>query len=208
MSEQQTHAAKRRSPVEDIRRIDDPRTLKALAHPVRIALMETLSVEGPLTATEAGERIGESPTTCSFHLRQLSKYGFVEEAGGGRGRSRPWRVPEGGLSVRSEQPDPEAAVAASTVARLWRESQLRRLEHWRDTRSSYPRQWREAATHSATITWLTAEELAELNRELLEVLITRFPERRSDPSQRPEGALPVETLLFNYPLSPPRGGGA
>ena len=65
-------------------RSNDARTLRALAHPVRVALIETLSVEGPLTATEAGERIGESPTTCSFHLRQLAKYGFVEEAGAGR----------------------------------------------------------------------------------------------------------------------------
>ena len=47
---------------------------------------------GAMTATELGERIGETPTTCSFHLRQLAKYGFVEEAGGGQGRSRPWRM--------------------------------------------------------------------------------------------------------------------
>lgn len=55
-----------------------------MAHPVRVALLEALSLQGPMTATEAGERIGESPTTCSFHLRQLAKYGFVEEAGGAR----------------------------------------------------------------------------------------------------------------------------
>ena len=82
MSEQQTETREHRhSPIDDLRQIDDARTLKALAHPVRVALIETLSVEGPMTATEAGERIGESPTTCSFHLRQLAKYGFVEEAG-------------------------------------------------------------------------------------------------------------------------------
>lgn len=70
----------------DIRKITDVRTLRALAHPVRIALIEALIIDGPMTATEAGERIGETPTTCSFHLRQLAKYGLVEEAGGGKGR--------------------------------------------------------------------------------------------------------------------------
>jgi DNA-binding transcriptional ArsR family regulator len=206
MSEKQ-NTEKRRSPLDDLRQIDDARTLKALAHPVRVALIETLGVEGPMTATEAGERIGESPTTCSFHLRQLAKYGFVEEAGGGKGRSRPWRVPVQALRFSSDNDDPEAAVAAGTVARLWRENQLRRLESWRDTRSSYPREWRDASTHSASVTWLTASELSELNEELLEIMMTRFHERRSDPSLRPEGSLPVETLLFNYPVSPPPGGG-
>jgi len=207
MSEKQT-AAQRPSPVDELRQINDARTLKALAHPVRVALIETLSVEGPLTATEAGERIGESPTTCSFHLRQLAKYGFVEEAGGGKGRSRPWRVPDLGLNISSEQEDPEAAVAAGTLARMWRENQLRRLDQWRDTRSSYPKAWRDAATHSESVMWVTPEELAQFNRELLELMMTRFRERKSNPATRPEGALPVETLLFNYPVSPPQGGGA
>ncbi len=206
MSEQTTE--RRRSPVDDLRQVNDARTLKALAHPVRVALVEILSIEGPLTATAAGELIGESPTTCSFHLRQLAKYGFVEEAGGGKGRSRPWRVPDHGLNISSDQDDPEAAVAAGVVARLWRENQLRRLERWRDTRSSYPSEWRSAATHSESVMWVTADELEAFNEELLEIMMTRFHERRTDPSKRPADSLPVETLLFNYPVSPPKGGGA
>src|ERR1700722_16636507 len=75
-----------------LRRVSDAQTMRALTHPVRIALFEQLSVGGPMTATQVGELIGESPTTCSFHLRQLAKYGFVEEAGGGKGRARPWRM--------------------------------------------------------------------------------------------------------------------
>ena len=63
--------------------------LRAVAHPTRLKLLGELRRVGPLTATQAGGRIGESPAGCSFHLRQLAKYGLVEEAGGGRGRSRP-----------------------------------------------------------------------------------------------------------------------
>ena len=79
-------------PESSPRHLTDPRMLKAVAHPVRLALLEALTLRGPLTATEAGEMIDETPTTCSFHLRQLARFGLVEEAGGGVGRARPWRV--------------------------------------------------------------------------------------------------------------------
>ena len=112
--------------VPELRKISDARTLRALAHPVRIALIETLTIEGAMTATEIGESIGESPTTCSFHLRQLAKYGFVEEAGGGKGRARPWRMTSIGMSLTAAHDDPEAEIAASAVIRLFRERQLDR----------------------------------------------------------------------------------
>src|SRR5580693_3114647 len=94
----------------EIRKVTDAQTLRALAHPVRIALIEALTLRGAMTATEVGELIGESPTTCSFHLRQLAKYGFVEEAGGGKGRARPWRITSIGMSVTTTH-DPEAEIA-------------------------------------------------------------------------------------------------
>ena len=89
------------------RKLTDPRTMRAVAHPVRIALLEVLTAEGPLTATQAGELIGESPTTCSFHLRQLAKYGFIEEAGAGPGRQRPWRLIYTGLRFSDVSDGPE-----------------------------------------------------------------------------------------------------
>src|ERR1700733_1448043 len=66
-------------------KVTDPRAMRALAHPVRIALIELLPHTGTLTATQASELLGESPANCAFHLRTLAKYGFVEEAGGGSG---------------------------------------------------------------------------------------------------------------------------
>src|ERR1700683_2068981 len=74
-----------------VTRLTDPRALRAYAHPVRLKLVALLRTEGPLTATRAGELLGESSGTCSFHLRQLAKYGLVEEAGGGTGREKPGR---------------------------------------------------------------------------------------------------------------------
>jgi predicted ArsR family transcriptional regulator len=181
--------------------------MRALAHPVRIALIEELGIGGPMTATEVGERIGESPTTCSFHLRQLAKYGFVEEAGGGKGRARPWRMTSIGMSWGSAHDDPDAEIAASALTRLFRERQLDRYRTWLQTKATYPRRWREAAGDSEWAAYLTVEELEQLNEELVTLLRSRFHERLTDPSKRPPGSVLVEMLMFSYPLSLPAAMG-
>ena len=189
----------------DIRKITDARTLRALAHPVRIALIEALILGGALTATEAGERIGESPTTCSFHLRQLARYGFVEEAGGGKGRARPWRVTSMGYSFGSFPDDPEAEIASNAVLRLWRERFLGRYQTWLETKAAYPRRWQEAAEDAEHLFYLTAEELKQLVQDLNDLLLPRFRDRLADPSRRPAGAVPVELLMFSFPIEMPAG---
>lgn len=186
-----------------MRQITDAQTMRALSHPVRIALIEMLGIGGPMTATEVGERIGESPTTCSFHLRQLAKYGFVEEAGGGKGRARPWRMTSLGFSFSTAQDDPEAEIAAGALSRMLRERQLGRYSRWLETRTTYPREWREAASDSQYVFYLTADELEQLSDELAALLRPRALERLSDPSKRPPGSVPVEMLVLSYPLSPP-----
>ncbi|MGH9106396.1 MAG: winged helix-turn-helix domain-containing protein [Acidimicrobiales bacterium] len=193
-------------PEPPLRKISDARTLRALAHPVRIALVEQLTVFGPMTATEVGEKIGESPTTCSFHLRQLAKYGFVEEAGGGKGRARPWRMTSIGMHISTERGDPEAQLASNAVTRLFRERQLERYRAWLETRSSYPGQWQRAAGESDFLFFLTAQELQELNAELCALLVPRLRERLADASLRPPGAVPVEMLVWSYPLALPGEG--
>jgi DNA-binding transcriptional ArsR family regulator len=184
----------------DLRNITDARTLRALAHPVRLALIESLTLNGPMTATEVGERISESATTCSFHLRQLAKYGFVEEAGGGKGRARPWRMVSLGMSFGDVNDDPETQVAAGVLGRLLRERQLDRYWNWRQTRSSYPMAWQEAALDAEYLLKVTPDELTELNNELITLLHARYRDRMTDPSLSPAGALPVEVLLFSFPL--------
>jgi DNA-binding transcriptional ArsR family regulator len=188
-----------------VRQVTDARTLRALAHPVRIALLEALVIGGAMTATEVSERIGESPTTCSFHLRQLAKYGFVEEAGGGVGRARPWRMTSIGMSF-APGGDPEAKVAAEAALRLFRERQFARYQTWRATQASYPQEWRDASEDSAFMFYLTAGELEQMGREVSEVLMRwfRLEGRMEDPSRRPPDALPVETLVVSYPTAPPQ----
>ncbi|MHB1929922.1 MAG: winged helix-turn-helix domain-containing protein [Acidimicrobiales bacterium] len=190
-------------PSSGLRQITDARTMRALTHPVRIALIETLILQGAMTATEAAEQIGESPTTCSFHLRQLAKYGFVEEAGGGKGRARPWRMTSIGMSFSSVHDDAETELAAGALVRLLRERQLDRYRTWLETRRTYPKRWQKAAVDSEWAMYLTADELEQLEGELSELLLPRFRERLTDPSTRPAGSVPVELLLFAYPVAPP-----
>lgn len=175
--------------------------MRALTHPLRLALLELLWREGSVNATEAAASLGESQASCSFHLRQLAKFGFIEEVEGVRGRARPWRLSGKGLNVANVHDDREAAIAWSALERLLRDRQTRRYRAWLEQRSQYPRAWQEAAYHSHRTAWLTAAELAALGDQITEMLAAVFPERRDDPATRPVGARPVELLSIGYPLA-------
>ena len=191
--------------------IKNPRELRALTHPVRLSLLEVLATEGALTATQAGELIAESPTTCSFHFRQLAKYGFVEEAGGGTGRNRPWRLVHLGLRFDENGEDAEVAIAADALTGLLYSRMFDRFEHWRRVRHSYPEEWQEACGVAETIMYVTPEELRSFEREL-ESLMKRYNDRLVDPSLRPPGSRSIEVLAAAFPVqfgngsSSPKGG--
>ncbi|GAA3240823.1 ArsR/SmtB family transcription factor [Dactylosporangium siamense] len=176
--------------------------MRALAHPVRLALMDALAVSGPLTATEAGKLVGETPSACSFHLRQLAKYGFVEEAPERRGRNRPWRLVGLSAAISETSGDAERdALARGLVEALYQRT-LDRLQRWTQTRHLYPREWRQATGFAETIWWVTPEELSAIDDKIDELLLL-YPERSRDPALRPPGALPVQLAFFKFPLRPP-----
>ncbi|MEU4546314.1 helix-turn-helix domain-containing protein [Nonomuraea dietziae] len=77
--------------------LDDPGRLKALAHPMRRAMLRHLGLHGPATSTTLGSLLDAKTGTTSYHLRQLEKYGFIEEiAERSAGRERWWRRVETG----------------------------------------------------------------------------------------------------------------
>jgi DNA-binding Lrp family transcriptional regulator len=184
------------------RELTDPKTLRALTHPVRLALLEVLTLEGPLTATEAGELIGESPTTCSFHFRQLAKYGFVEEAGHGPGRQRPWKLVHIGMSFTGGGDDPEMTIAAKSLEKMMIDRAFGRLQNFYNTRSHYPQQWQENSGSYEDILHVTVEELKQVEEECA-AIFQRFRDRLADPQLRPHDSLPVEFLLFGFPMRLP-----
>jgi DNA-binding transcriptional ArsR family regulator len=185
----------------DTRKLTDARAMRALAHPVRLALLEALAHAGTLTATQASELVGESPANCAFHLRTLAKYGYVVEAGGGKGRERPWRRAHAALHITTEQEDPGAALAAEELGQFWVDRILERARSVLSRRHTWPEEWRHTGLlgESELVAYLTPDEAREFGAEM-EQLYRRFEERVDHPERRPDGALPIEILLFKYPL--------
>jgi DNA-binding transcriptional ArsR family regulator len=185
--------------------ISDPRTMRALAHPVRLALLEALMRDGPLTATRAAELLDESPGNMSWHLQTLAKYGFIEEAGGGRGRSRPWRAVSSGQTFDTSQPDPEHAAAGEALEASFLDRGYHRLREWWSQRRTYSAEWRQSAFANDSITYLTAEEMRRLGDDIF-VLFTQYRSRSEDRSARPADALPVHLVAFGHPIPPTPSG--
>jgi DNA-binding MarR family transcriptional regulator len=182
--------------------LNDPRTIRAMAHPLRLRLLVLLFTEGPLTASQCAEHVGESPASCSFHLRQLAKYGYVEEAGGGRGRERPWQVVLEVTQVRESELSGEASLAAEELIRVLGAKQVELHEQYWRTRRSYPKDWQDAAIESSIIAFATVEEMAEFKARL-EALALEFADRHAAPDARPPGAQPVALIIQGFPMRPP-----
>jgi helix-turn-helix protein len=186
-------------------RLTDPKAIRALAHPVRWALLESLGQAGTLTATQASEMLGESPANCAFHLRTLAKYGFVEEAGGGRGRERPWRQTYNGMSWRTRSDDTEASQAAEALDRVWLDSSLTRARTGLTAMARWPEGLEESLGATTTRMYVTPAEADALYKEISEVFDRvagsghRFADRK-DPKLRPADAIPVEFVLMGYPI--------
>lgn len=193
----------RELPVHEVR---DSQALRALAHPLRIRLLEELAISGSLTATEAAALVSESPANCSWHLRQLARYGFVEEAEAGPGRRRRWRL----LPQQNRWPDWDEdeqvrlAGTAATLALLAREHDA--LRAWLASAGTAPAGWRDAGFITQSIGWLTAEELNQVGHEINEVFL-RYADRLSNPARRPPGAKPVRLIGWGIPARPPQQEG-
>jgi hypothetical protein len=189
---------------KSVKWLTDPRALRALAHPIRMSLVGLLRVHGPLTATRAGELLGESSASCSFHLRQLAKYGLVEEAGGGQGRERPWQPTSMFTQWPEVAEDPEVAAAAGLLSSVVAESYFDQTMRWLVASQDEPEEWRHAAHFGDSCLYVTAAELAELGNHV-RVLMDKYLDRGTDPGLRPSGSRPVTFLHLAFPRMDPAG---
>ena len=189
------------------RELTDPKTIRALAHPTRLALLELIVREGTLTATQASALVGESTASTSYHLRLLAKYGFIEPADGGRGRERPWRRAAAGQRWSDVSPDPEVAAAATVLSSVLVEREMASVMRWVEGAYDLPPAWRDAALGSQSILYLTLAELREFTESYTAFLREHgFVDRTENPSQRPEDARPVKVLSLAFPLPPTPSG--
>lgn len=190
---------KDRDPYSGTHKVSDARELRALAHPVRMTLLELLSLHHSLTATQASKLAGGSPTSVAYHLRTLAKYGYVEEAEGGTGRERPWRIKTVGYRFDSNDPNPETRAAARSLQHQLFRRWLDRRQDFERTYDQWPQEVREAAGDTNFILIGTAEEIVELRRAWGR-LTEGFIERIEDPAARPEGAHVFELQLFTHAI--------
>lgn len=186
--------------------IRDPRTLRALAHPARLAILDALAAGRTGTATQFAEVVGLSPSATSYHLRALARYGLVEEAPSrGDGRERVWRHrPGADVLFDADRDDPPEVWEAGRMlidAVLARDdAQVRR---WAATVAQDDPEWTHAAWITKSTIVVTADELEKLNRAVLDLLRPYQMTRRTDP---PAGSRPVVVNYRAFPmdsLAPP-----
>jgi DNA-binding transcriptional ArsR family regulator len=148
---------------ENVRRITDVASLKAVAHPLRLRLLASLRMDGPATATELARKLDESSGATSYHLRQLAKYGFIEEdPEQPNARDRRWRAAHRYTSWSdSEHADePEWREASRWMRLRQREVFSRTAEGFEE--AEWDRDWLDAAGQSDDRVPLTAASLREL----------------------------------------------
>lgn len=186
----------RNNPSDTTARGTDPRALRAVAHPVRLELLDLLQREGPLTASRCAELLDLTPKVCSYHLNLLGTYGLIEETGEGKGRARPWRLVETALSyVHDPGEDESSARTAAEFARTMLARDARLIEAFIAGRSELPKSWRNVSTMSSNPLRLNASQLKAFGAELFEVL-----ERYQRLSRQPAaGARPVHVALYAVP---------
>lgn len=186
--------------------LTDPKALRAVAHPVRLELLGLLRMHGPLTASEAGRLIGESSGSCSFHLRQLARYGFIEEAGGGRGRQKPWRATTQAMSWADDPDTPELRTASEQLNRVLVEKYFSWIARWLGRSADESPAWRRAASVGDAGVYLTPAELTKLNDQIRS-LLSEYDDRTRDPKTRPRGSRLVTFISAAFPMDLAKGGG-
>ncbi|GAA0815955.1 helix-turn-helix domain-containing protein [Spirilliplanes yamanashiensis] len=184
-------------------KLTDPRSLRAYAHPLRMSLIGLLRREGPMTATQAAAELGEAVANCSFHLRQLAKYGLAERSPAGDGRERPWRATAQSTSWADDSPDPEMRAATDQLNAVILANYVRRAEEYLTRRGAEPTEWRMAAGFGDRVLHVTADELIELNDQI-DALYARYDHRQTDPAARPAGARAVLAVELTFPVEAPR----
>ncbi|WP_436530540.1 ArsR/SmtB family transcription factor [Actinoplanes sp. HUAS TT8] len=176
-------------------RVLDVDSLKALAHPLRQQMLTRLQREGPATSAELAAEFGADRGATSYHLRQLARFGFIEEdTDRSAGRRRFWRDVPQDLRLPRGTDDPAVAAAAEEFGRQWLDRGRQELDDYlRDRESSG--EWGRAVMHSYGGTHLTPDELRQFGEEYIEFL-KRW---QRGPGEGSPGSRYVTVLFHAFP---------
>lgn len=179
----------------------DPRAIKALAHPARLAVIDELFGGRKLTATECGEIVGLSASAMSYHLRALEKWGIVRRSEAtGDGRERPWEAAGDGLMVDSAEPRASAAGEAVLIARQLDKQRADTLS-WISAQDEESAAWYDSIVISSGVFWLSREEAKQIS-DRLSAIVADIPRRTA--AEAPAGAHRVRVSHSVVPV--PAGG--
>jgi DNA-binding transcriptional ArsR family regulator len=180
--------------------ITDPQAMRALAHPVRLAILERLQRYGPATATQLAPDVGATPSVTSWHLRHLAGFGLVRDAEPGPDRrQRRWEAVARGFRFEMpEDPDDEEGRSAARV--LSREMFLRSgalPNRWvAEVEPELDPVWRRLAGLANTRVVVSAHELAAIEDAIERVLA---PYVTRDEAARPADGRGVRLLRYVLP---------
>src|ERR1051326_5021355 len=142
--------------------------LRALAHPLRLQLLQVLHAEGPATASQLGRRLGESSGATSYHLRALHRAGMVEEAEQRNGRERWWQrtserllIPNSVPQQASDAERRELQAAHAAIESIIVERDESALQQWTEIRYDLPLEWQDTQWIGNLRLWGTAAEVRE-----------------------------------------------
>lgn len=191
-----------------LRRLQRADQLRALAHPRRMEIIDLLMADGPLTASQCAAKLDDSAASCSYHLRQLARFGFVEEAEGGHGRNRPWRwVPIGNKIDAGDSAAERSAgerSAGEALAAVLDTRNFDRIRLYHQRRAADP--WRDSASSSDWAIRVTEGELRELGAAVTALLAPL--QRRTFSGEAPAGSRLVDVLAFLMPRPDERNAGS
>ena len=177
----------------------DPERMRALAHPLRLALLEFLDDVGEATATQCAKHTGESVANCSFHLRLLARYGFIEPAAQ-RGRERPWRSAERTYF----EPDPSVPGSIRAVVELAEVTVRQEAEGFIGFLRERADRADELAGTPLPVSmtkdsfWATPDETDEL-MQAVNALLAPYIRRVQDTADRPAGARLMRWFATSHP---------
>jgi DNA-binding transcriptional ArsR family regulator len=180
----------------DTLRLRDPRDIRALAHPARMAIIDALASGDELTATECAALTGLSPSATAYHLKFLERYHFAERAPArSDGRERPWRESRG-PQVALDASTPAGAAATTAVGLAFLERSRAAAEAFLASAYAEPTEWQEVASMTSADLWLTLEEAREVAAAVSAAL---EPYRGRVLADRPEGSRRVRVTNLVVP---------
>jgi DNA-binding MarR family transcriptional regulator len=181
--------------------LTDPRAIKALAHPARLAVIDEFFNGRKLTATECAEIAGISASAMSYHLRALEKWGIIKRSeSSDDGRERPWEATGHGLRIVSDDPGSSSTGESILITRLL-DRQRDEVLQWMnrpDRRNGGGRDWDDVMAIMHSSAWLTTEQARELGTTV-EELLKRYAEAPSD--THPPGTRKVRLAYALIPLA-------